>query len=338
LLDPDRYLERLYENTRKKYSFNRYNEWASWREDLKEAFIEKLGGFPEEKTELSARLIDETSLEDHIRQKIVILTDVDLEMNSYILIPKKGCRPFPAVVACHGHGCYGGIDLIGLDPGGIQKTGDPGYQDDFALKLVKRGFLVIVPDILGFGERRLKEDENEDPGKSSCHHMATYMLMLGKTLAGARVYDIIRAIDYLCTRDEVDPGRIGCMGISGGGMVCGFTSAIDERIKAAVVSGYTNIFKHSIMSVFHCVCNFVPGLLEISEMPDILGMIAPRALLIQSGTKDPIFPINGTLHAYDKIRDIYMQLGEEEKIGKDIFEAGHCVYGENAYSWFEKWL
>lgn len=79
------------------------------------------------------------------------------------------------------------------------------------------------------------------------------------------------------------------MGISGGGLVAAFASALDERIKAAVVSGYVNTFEASIMAIRHCIDNYVPGLLQDAEMPDIVGLIAPRPLLIESGRTTGFF-------------------------------------------------
>src|SRR3712207_9278492 len=98
-------------------------------------------------------------------------------------------------------------------------------------------------------------------------------MMLGRSLLGRRVWDTLRAIDYLQTRPEVDAERIGIMGISGGGMVTLFASALDERLRAAVISGYLCTFEGSIMSIYHCLCNYVPGLLQDAEMYDIAAML-----------------------------------------------------------------
>ena len=86
--------------------------------------------------------------------------------------------------------------------------------------------------------------------------------------------------------------KIGCMGISGGGLVAAFTSILDERIKATVISGYTSTFKGSIMDRRHCLDNYIPGILEYTEMPDLIGLIAPRALFIEAGTADHLFPLD----------------------------------------------
>lgn len=340
---PDKFLERLYDKAVPQYGFDEFNvkdidDWKMWRDGLKKALIECLGGFPEEKADLNPRIIEQVEVGDHIRQRVVFNTLEDLEMLAYVLIPKNAKDRLPAVIACHGHG-YGSKDIVGLNFDGSEKTGDAGYQKNFAVELVKRGFIVIAPEIIGFGDRTLEEDAaGAHEGKSSCYKLSTNFLLLGKTLAGIRVYETIRTVDYLLTRSEVDVGRIGCMGISGGGLVCAFTSAVEERIKVAVVSGYTNTFKDSIMSIYHCIDNFIPGIIRYAEMPDIIGLIAPRPLLIESGTLDPIFPIGAAQKAFAKLEKIYEVLGVRERLDKDFFEGQHEISGEKAYDWFVKWL
>jgi hypothetical protein len=92
------------------------------------------------------------------------------------------------------------------------------------------------------------------------------------------------------------------------------------------------------MSIYHCIDNFVPGMLKYAELPDIIGLIAPRPLLVESGTKDPIFPIDTTEEAFRKIEKIYNLLEAKDKIDKDIFEGEHEISGAKAYDWFMKWL
>ena len=336
---PDKYLESLYESTKPKFNFDvrHMDEYIRWRDGLREAFARVLGEFPKIKVELNPKIIEEREYPDYLLQRVVYDSDENLPVPAYVLKPKQSAEKLPAIVACHGHG-YGSKEIVGLNPDGTDNHSNPSYQKNFALELVKRGFLVIVPDLLGFGDRRLEEDRNKDPNESSCHMISTYLLMLGKTMAGLRVYDIMRTIDYLETRDDVDINRMGCMGISGGGLVCGFTTALDDRIKAAVISGYTNTFKDSVMSIWHCVDNFVPKLVNYAEMPDILGLIAPRPLLIESGKSDPIFPIEAAKKAYEKIKEIYKFLDAQDKIDSDFFDGQHEISGAKAYDWLEKWL
>ena len=117
--------------------------------------------------------------------------------------------------------------------------------------------------------------------------------MLGETMVGWRVWDTLRAIDLLETRPEVDPKRVAMMGISGGGTVALYAAALDERVKAAVLSCSFCTFRDSIYSVAHCIDNYVPGILRDFEVADIAGLIAPRYLFAENGLDDDIFPVAG---------------------------------------------
>jgi hypothetical protein len=127
-------------------------------------------------------------------------------------------------------------------------------------------------------------------GTSSCRPAAGAALLLGETMVAWRVYDVMRTLDWIETRDEIDSKRVGCMGISGGGTVTTFASALEPRIKAAMISGYLNTFRDSILSLSHCIDNYVPGILNWCEMYDVASLIAPRPLFAESGDKDGIFP------------------------------------------------
>jgi hypothetical protein len=128
------------------------------------------------------------------------------------------------------------------------------------------------------------------------------------------------------------------MGISGGGLVSSFFAAYEKRIKACVVSGYFCTYKASIIDLYHCIDNFPPGILNLGEMADLFGLIAPRALLIESGISDNIFPIEGVKSSYARIESLYGRLGVKDKIDIDIFEGEHQISGAKAYDFLVKWL
>jgi len=104
-----------------------------------------------------------------------------------------------------------------------------------------------------------------------------------------------------------------------------------------VVSGYFNTFRASIMAVRHCLCNFVPGLVKAAEMVDIAGLVAPRPLLIETGTRDPIFPTTATQKAYAELQKVYAVWGANN-LELDIFEGEHAWSGAKAYAWLAQWL
>ena len=117
-----------------------------------------------------------------------------------------------------------------------------------------------------------------------------------------------------------------------------FTAALDQRVTCAVVSGYFNTFRDSIMAVRHCLCNFVPGIVQLVEMVDIAGLLAPRPLLIETGTQDPIFPTAATQRAYRELHKIYSLFKAATHLDIDVFEAEHAWSGAKAYDWLRQWL
>lgn len=326
----DRYLEGLYEKETKNH-YHTYD--LNWKEALKRKFNQSLGGFEHDDDSLNPQLLEEVDMGDYRRLRVEISTIDALKMPVYVLIPKtEHAKKLPAVLAIHGHG-YGSKELVGLNPDGSKRF-DEGYHKNFAIKLVKKGVVVIAPELIGFGDRKLQADQGAgSPNDNSCYMIASQLLLVGKTLAGLRVQECRKVINYIQALPEVDENRIGCMGISGGGLVAAFTAILDERIKATVISGYTNTFKASIMDRRHCLDNYIPGILAYSEMPDLIGLIAPRPLFIEAGTEDTLFPIKNVVFAIERLEKIYQNFNAEDLLDSHIFEGGHEISGEKSYDW-----
>ena len=121
------------------------------------------------------------------------------------------------------------------------------------------------------------------------------------------------------------------MGISGGGMHTFFSACVDERIKACVISGYYSTFADSILAMQHCPCNFIPGLAQFGEMYDLIGLIAPRPVLIEAGSRDPIFPITAVAKSVHKAREVYQVFAAASQLETDFFEGRHRIHGNRAY-------
>ncbi|WP_338543510.1 dienelactone hydrolase family protein [Paenibacillus tundrae] len=313
-----------------------------WSRQLRLRIKERLGGFPDIASALNPVRLEHTVCDGYIRERVEITTYEGLRMPVYMLFPAERDASSensirPAVIACHGHG-YGSREVTGMEPDGAPRAGDPGLHKDFAVSLVKRGYIVAVPELLGFGDRRLEEDRDAAPGVSSCTKIAAHLLMVGETLAGHRVYEMMRVFDYLSERADVDSERIGMMGISGGGLVTAFTAALDERCRAAVVSGYASTFQGSILDRNHCLDNYIPGILLESELPDIIGLMVPRPLFIEAGSDDRVFPLSSAKEAYARLTEIYEQQGAAELLDADFFAGGHEISGAIAYDWLERFL
>ncbi len=271
---------------------------------------------------------------DYVREKVLLHTGPDTVMPVYVLVPKGGGGPHPAVIAFHGHG-YGVKDIVGLWEDGEERDTPDGYQKDFAVALCRRGFAVAAPEISCFGDRQTDFsylDTRLGQGvPTTCTHTAMLAFHLGGSAVGLRVHDGRRLVDYLETRSDIDAGRLGAMGISGGGLHTFFSTCLDPRIEACVISGYYSTFQDSILAMSHCACNLVPGLGHFGEMYDLVGLIAPRPLLVEAGTRDPIFPIEAVKRSVARAREVYGVFGAADEVETDYFEGRHQISGRRAY-------
>ncbi len=336
-------LWREYDATERSHAFKAEikSEAQEWQQRLQSELITLLGGFPLQANDLSPQFL-ETRKEDGFTCELVAIQTLQGEfMPCLVLIPslEVDARLKP-VIALHGHGTWGGSAIVKSpdDPLGAALNLQLNY--DYAGQLARRGYMVFVPELRGFG-KRLEDSEYQEGDPqwiSSCYAVSVNALLLGKTLLGLRVYDIMRLIDYIRTRPEPLADSLGCVGLSGGGMVTLFTTALDKRITCSVVSGYFNTFRDSIMAVRHCLCNFVPGMVQLAEMEDIAGLVAPRPMLIETGTLDPIFPTAASQQAYKNLQKIYSVFEAVQNIDIDVFEGEHAWSGSKAYRWLDQWL
>ncbi|HID10444.1 MAG TPA: acetylxylan esterase [Candidatus Latescibacteria bacterium] len=329
-LDSLKYSLFRYERQGRKLAFRAETAEGAraWQAKLRRKLKELLGGFPP-RVPLEAEVVERSKLDGYIREAVYFQSREGLWVFAYFLLPEVFQAPGPVVVCLPGHG-QGADAIVGI--------AEEPYQANFALQCVEHGFAALALEQLGFGCRRDERARKEGAGKSSCQPAAGAALLFGETMIGWRVWDAIRAIDYLQTRPEVDLRRIGVMGISGGGTTTFFTAALDRRVKAAVVSGYFNTFRDSILSIPHCMDNYIPGILKYAEMYDIAGLIAPRGLFVESGTKDSIFPIEATRFAFEQARRVWAAFGAEDRLELEVFEGEHQFWGKGAFKFLKRML
>ncbi len=260
-----------------------------------------------------------------------------LNMLFYVLTPKKLTKPAPGVVALCGHG-YGVRQILGISKKGRKKhlRYFDNYQKNFGAELAKRGCVVVAPELFGFGEARLNKDLIKPFYISSCDELSHHLLPHGLTVASMRVYQVVVCAEILSDMDDVCKEKISCMGISGGGLTALYASVIEEKFRKTVISGYINTFRDSILSRWHCPDNYIPGIMEIGEIYDFASALAPRELLIESGTKDKLFPIEASETAHEKIKKVYSVIGAEDKLHIDVFDGKHSVSGRKSFEFLSK--
>lgn len=311
----------------------------AWQTRLRARLRALLGGLSGPRCPLQARVEETRDFGAYRRETVRMESRPGVELFGYFLIPQD-CPPHqPAVLCLPGHGR--GVDsIVGIAEDGSQRPSDrpEEYQADFALQCVAHGYPTFAIEQISFGHRRDAQAQAAGGSTSSCVRDSMAALMLGETMTGWRVWDAMRALDYMQTRPEVDPKRLATMGISGGGLTSFFTACLDRRVRVGVVSGYFNTFQASVLAMDHCVDNFMPGLRNLIEMPDMAGLIAPRALFAESGTKDSIFPLPAFKQAVARAQEIYAAFGASERFGSEIFEGEHQFHGKGAFPFLEKTL
>ncbi len=308
----------------------------AWQKRVRAKVTELVGGFPA-RTSLKPRVLETREFPGYTREAVVFESRPGLAVFGYLLIPKAKQQPMPVVVSIPGHG-RGLDDIVGIDEKGQDRTVKVGYAYDYALQIVEHGMAALAIEPLGFGCRRDAAARAKGLGTSSCQPSAGAALLFGETMVGWRVWDVMRSIDYLETRKEFDPRRIGCMGISGGGTITMFASALDERISAALVSGYLNTFRDSVLSLSHCIDNYVPGILQWCEQFDVASCIAPRPLFCESGVKDPIFPLAAFEASFEQVSKVYGVMGAADQIGKEVHPGAHVFSGKQGLPFLARQL
>jgi dienelactone hydrolase len=341
-LSPVTTLWKLAEERSRKFAFTAKtrSEAEAWQEACTAALSDAVGFQDLPAVDPAPQIIEEVERPDHIRRKILLNTTPVSKQLVYLLTPKNAAGKLPCVLAFHGHG-YGVKDIVGLWEDGEERYTPDGGHAHFAIEICRRGFMVAAPEIACFGER-VEDfsyvDKPEQAPPTTCHLATSMAMMLGGSMIGFRVLEAKRLVDYLKTLSEADVSRLGAMGISGGGLHTFFSTCLDRRIKAAVVSGYFSTFRDSILSVNHCTCNYAPNLLNVGEMYDLVGLIAPRPILIESGERDPIFPIEAVKSSVETTRKIYRIFGAENEVETDLFEGRHRISGLKAYDWLKEKL
>lgn len=279
------------------------------------------------------RVLEVEEFDTYTREYVMLPITNILEIPMYILTPKTGRKIHPTVLAIHGHGT-GVNEALGLTTDGTPEP-EPTIHNQFALKLIKRGLKVFLPEVIGFGTRRLTRDI-EAGNINSCEAMSKNLLMEGKTLAGLRVWEARKVLDYIEKQTDVAKDNLGMMGFSGGSVISTFTAVLDQRPQAVVLSCYPNTFKGSIMSIRHCIDNYVPGILQYAELPEWISLIAPRKLFIEAGEQDHIFPVEHTREAIQEVQASYQN--RPENFAYDIFPGKHQISGRKSFDWLKNQL
>ena len=322
-------------------------EYDAWKAQLRAELAILIGTATMVPCDPSPQIVERTQMDGYLREKVLLQTEPDVWMPFYVLVP-DGLKPGerrPAMLAPHGHCSSGKFAPAGRSDIPAMVEIIDGFNYDYGVVMVKEGFVVFCPDARGFGERReisAQGDGNDVFFTSSCQHLNNMAYPLGQTVTGMWTWDLMRLIDYIETRPDCDASRVGCAGLSGGGLQTLWVSAMDDRVKCVVVSGYFYGYKESLLIMHqNCSCNYVPHLYERVDIGDVGALIAPRPLLIETGTRDPLNGESGLANVTSQLditRSAYALYGAEASLYHDIFEGEHRWNGIEAIPWLKKHL
>jgi len=319
------------------------DEVSTWQAVLRSEVQRLLGAVPAEECDPQPTLIESLDTPDSTCDLMVLQTIAGDFMPFYVLTPHNVPKPYKPVIALHGHGTWGAKSLVGLADSPAEATYIRDLHADYARQVARAGYQVFVPALRGFGIRMedrelqvLQQGNTTDDGIWSCQELGLNALLCGQTLMGLRVWDVMRLIDYIYTRPDVEREHLPCIGLSGGGTATMYTTALDARITSAYISGAINTFRDSLMTIQHCVCNYVPHLPQYAEMPEVAGLIAPRPLMVENGDKDPIYPDFGVKAGVEMLRKIYTAAGHPERLTTHTFHGVHRWDGEPIADWLAK--
>lgn len=362
-----------------RYSFldPQWRELEAWKKTVRPWFRERLSYDPKP-APMRAELVGREEREGFTIERVNISATAAYQIPAWVLVPKGKRGRLPAVVGLHAHGgrYVWGHHTIVSDPSDSEelknKVRDT-YGRPWAEALARRGFLVVVIDAFYFGERRLRvEDlpaeqvitEARDAVKlaksakfdspdwhrgvnRACNLYesltAKNLFAAGATWPGLHTWDDMRTVDYLLTRPDVDPERIGAAGLSIGGLRTAHLVAADPRIKAASITGWMTQFapQHRNHLRNHTWMIYVPGVYGAMDFPDVASLHAPGALLVQQCSRDLLYPLEAMQGAVERLKKIYAKAGIPERFRGTFYDEPHVFrphMQDEAFAWFEKWL
>ncbi|MBN2410216.1 acetylxylan esterase [candidate division KSB1 bacterium] len=297
----------------------------AYQKDMRQFFLQQLD-LPE-RTPLNASIVSQKAYNDYRLEKIIYESQPGFYVAALFYLPMKE-PPYPGVLLLCGH----------------DELGKAAYQE-IAILLVKNGMAVLCPDPIGQGERKqILNENNRGEYRTTTEHMIEGIapVLLGKSLATYMIWDGIRGIDYLVSRPEIDPSRIGCTGISGGGNRTSYLMALDDRILCAAPGCFitTTRRKNESPGPGDAEQNIHGQIAYGMDLPDYMILRAPVPTLVLSATRDFV-PIEGTWEAFRQAKRVYTRLEYAERV--DIIETDE-LHGFStqlrvgAVRWMRRWL
>jgi hypothetical protein len=305
------------------------DEITAYQQRLRAAMIERLGGFPDP-TPLNPRVVGRIDADGYAIEKIIFESQPRHHVTANLYLP-TGSPPFPVVLVSSGHSR-------------TAKAAE--YNQRFGIALARHGMAALCYDPIGQGERSQILDGDGRPqfsGTTQEHFLiGVGSILVGTNTARYRVWDAMRAIDYVATRSDLDSQRIGFTGCSGGGTLTSYVMALDERVACAAPACYLTTFRRLIETIGpqDAEQNIFGQLALGLDQPDYVLLRAPRPTLISATTGD-YFDIQGTWENFRQAKRVYARLGFPERVDLIEAEGRHGVQPTNLQAitkWLRRWL
>ena len=288
-----------------------------------------LGDLPEMERPVQAKLVATEEYPGYVLERLLLDLNGIEAVPAYFARPKQVTGPTPVVLYNHAHG---GDYELGKDE--LIRGRDLLQSPDYATALTAAGYSVLAIDAWLFGERRGRRESE----------LFKEMLWQGRVLWGMMVYDSLKAIDYLVQREDVDPARIGTLGLSMGSTMAWWVAALDTRVKVCIdlccLTDYQALMEARGLDG-HGIYYYVPSLLKYFTTAEINALIVPRPHLSIAGNYDPLTPPAGLDRIDAALRDAYQQAGFPERWELVRYDTGHFETADarvRVMDWLQRWL
>jgi len=333
----------LQHNIKYKFDVEPRPDFAAWKRDALPEVLATLGNIPKSvpaDPELQAEWTDDGLT----KQRWVI--NVGEHIAAIFLVNFREDIPAgekrPAILCWHGHGQFGKDTVMGNVAGAAHQAELDNFNYDYGHKMAKLGFVTFAIDWIGIGDRNetFRPNYNSQAGNRDwCNLYYLHATMLGSTSLAFNLVHGKAATDFACTLPQVDADNLGVMGLSGGGTMTTWSALFDERFKAVEIICYSDLFENfGFAASGYCGMQVSPGLYSLVDVPELQGLIAPRALLVDIGVHDKCFEIDGALKCYNRVKDIYAAADASDNLEIDLFPAGHQWSGNKSEAFFKKHL
>ena len=308
-------------------------DFAEWKTAARAKVLECMMTPPKQAESYDCQVIGEERRDGYTARKILFNVNAYSRITAYLLIP-DGKGPFPAVNMLHDHGghLYIGkekmvrpfdVDTAVVNDADrwVEKLYDGQYAGDY---FARNGYVVFSADAPMWGERGREEGVDRSKYDIICGNM----MMLGRDLSAFMTYDDITGTEFLASLPEVDKSRIGCMGCSMGAYRAWMLAALSDKIAAAASICWMTVTDVQ-MSVkdkkreYGGFANCIPALRQWLDYPHIASIACPKPMLFINGTRDHLFPVDGTHSAFSVMHDVWRSQNVDSALETELWDVPH---------------